>query len=153
MRKPYPDFVNKAYDMPASLYNFGHIARDRWDIFEIEGYRKLSNVLKKSKETSWERLYVYYNDLYILVQYLANYDEKYNYHENVTEEELINLMQKNLNNPYINWGRIYDHYGHEYKYNLDYLDKQQKIVLNVLFKFHKQVKFDKCLIQGNNFFF
>ena len=153
MRKPYPDFVNKAYDTPASLYNFGHIARDRWDIFEIEGYRKLSNVLKKSKETSWERLYVYYNDLYILVQYLANYDEKYNYHENVTEEELINLMQKNLNNPYINWGRIYDHYGHEYKYNLDYLDKQQKILLNVLFKFHKQVKFDKCLIQGNNFFF
>ena len=153
MRKPYPDFVNKAYDTPASLYNFGHIARDSWDIFEIEGYRKLSNVLKKSKETSWERLYVYYNDLYILVQYLANYDEKYNYHENVTEEELINLMQKNLNNPYINWGGIYDHYGHEYKYNLDYLDKQQKIVLNVLFKFHKQVKFDKCLIQGNNFFF
>ena len=153
MRKPYPDFVNKAYDTPASLYNFGHISRDRWDIFEIEGYRKLSNVLKKSKETSWERLYVYYNDLYILVQYLANYDEKYNYHENVTEEELINLMQKNLNNPYINWGRIYDYYGHEYKYNLDYLDKQQKIVLNVLFKFHKQVKFDKRLIQGNNFFF
>ena len=152
MRKTYPDFVNKAYDTPVSLYNFGHIARDRWDLFEIDGYRKLSDVLKKSKNESWERLYVYHNDLYILVQYLANYDEKYNDQENVTEEEFIKLMQKNLKNSYINWGRIYDYFGYEYKYNLDYLDKQQKIVLNVLFKFHKQFKFDKRLLRENNVF-
>ena len=104
MKKTYPDFIENAYR--GNFTNFANVGRNRWDIFEIEGYRKLSDVLKKSKETSWERLYVYYNDLYILVQYLTNYDEKYNYHENVTEEELINLMQKNLNNPYINWGEF-----------------------------------------------
>lgn len=152
MRRTYPDFVNKAYDNVGRLSNFGHIAKDRWDVFEVEGYRKLSNVLKKSKDTSWEKLYVYYNDLYILVQYLANYDEKYNDPNNVTEEEFIKLIEKNLNNPYINWDRIYDYFGYEYNYNLDYLDKQQRIVLNVLFKFRKQFKFDKRLLRGNNVF-
>ena len=39
MRKTYPDFVNKAYDNVGSLSNFGHVARDRWDTFEIDGYR------------------------------------------------------------------------------------------------------------------
>lgn len=151
MREKYPEFVHKAYAM-VGFENFGHIARDRWNTFEIDGYRKLSNVLKKSKDTSWEKLYVYYNDLYILVQYLANYDEKYNDLNNVTEEEFIKLMEKNLNNPYINWDRIYDYFGYEYNYNLDYLDKQQRIVLNVLFKFRKQFKFDKRLLRGNNVF-
>lgn len=66
MRKTYPNFVNKAYDNVGSLSNFGHVARDRWDTFEIDGYRKLSDVLKKSKNISWERLYVYYSDLYMM---------------------------------------------------------------------------------------
>lgn len=138
MRRTYPDFVNRAYDM-IGFEEFGHIARDRWDTFEIEGYRKLSKVLQNSKDTSWEKLYVYYNDLYILVQYLANYNEKYNDPNNVTEEEFIRLMEKNLNNPYINWGRIYGYFDDEYRYNRDYLDYQQQIVLRVLFKFSKQL--------------
>lgn len=49
MRKTYPDFVDKAYDNVGSASNFGHVARDRWDIFEIDGYRKLSDVLKNLK--------------------------------------------------------------------------------------------------------
>ena len=93
MRKTYPDFVDKAYDNVGSASNFGHVARDRWDIFEIDGYRKLSDVLKKSKNIPWERLYVYYSDLYILIQYLANYDEKYNNNKNVTKS-LLNLWKK-----------------------------------------------------------
>lgn len=68
------------------------------------------HVLKKSKNESWERLYVYYNDLYILVQYLENYDEKYNDSENLTKEEFIKLMENNLNNTYINWDKFYNHF-------------------------------------------
>ena len=137
MRKTYPEFIENAYRR--NSINFANIGRDRWDIFEINGYRKLSDVLKKSKEEFWERLYVYQNDLYILVQYLANYDEKYNDSQNVTEEEFIKLMKKNLNNPYINWVMIYNHFDDEFRYNRDYLDRQQKIVLEVLFKFSKQL--------------
>lgn len=137
MRKTYPEFIENAYR--SNSINFTNVGRDRWDIFEIDGYRKLSDVLKKSKDTSWERLYVYYHDLYILLQYLANYDEKYNDSENVTEEEFIKLMEKNLNNPYINWDMIYNHFDDEFRYNRDYLDRQQKIVLEVLFKFSKQL--------------
>lgn len=137
MRKTYPQFIENTYRR--NSINFANIGRDRWDIFEINGYRKLSDVLKKSKEEFWERLYVYQNDLYILVQYLANYDEKYNDSQNVTEEEFIKLMEKNLNNPYINWDMIYNHFDDEFRYNRDYLDRQQKIVLEVLFKFSKQL--------------
>ena len=137
MRKTYPEFIENAYRR--NSINFANIGRDRWDIFEINGYRKLSDVLKKSKKEFWERLYVYQNDLYILVQYLANYDEKYNDSQNVTEEEFIKLMEKNLNNPYINWDVIYNHFDDEFRYNRDYLDRQQKIVLEVLFKFSKQL--------------
>lgn len=137
MRKTYPEFIENAYR--SNSINFANIGRDRWDIFETEGYRKLSDVLKKSENESWERLYVHHNDLYILVQYLANYDEKYNDSQNVTEEEFIKLMEKNLNNPYINWDMIYNHFDDEFRYNRDYLDRQQKIVLEVLFKFSKQL--------------
>lgn len=142
MRKTYPDFVNKAYDNVGSLSNFGHVARDRWDTFEIDGYRKLSNVLKKSKETSWERLYVYYTDLYIMIQFLANYDEKYELVENLNKETLTKLMEDNLDNPYINWDRIYYHFEdkYKYKYKFGYLDRWDTIVLNVLFKFSRKLK-------------
>ena len=142
MRKIYPDFVDKAYDNVGSASNFGHVARDRWDTFEIDGYRKLSNVLKKSKNISWERLYVYYSDLYILIQYLANYDEKYNNDKNVTKEELVKLMEENLDNPYINWDMIYYHFEDKYKYKhkFGYLGRSDTIVLNVLFKFSRKLK-------------
>lgn len=140
MRKTYPDFVDKAYNHVGSASNFGHVARDRWDTFEIDGYRKLSDVLKKSKETSWERLYVYTTDLYIMLQFLSYYDEKYELAENLNKEELIKLMEENLDNPYINWSRIYYYFGDEYKYKMDYLDAHEKIVLNVLFKFSKKLK-------------
>lgn len=82
MRKTYPEFIENA--LRDNFTNFANIGKDRWDTFEIDGYRKLSNVLKKSKETSWERLYVYYTDLYIMIQFLANYDEKYELVENLT---------------------------------------------------------------------
>ena len=142
MRKTYPDFVNKAYDNVGSLSNFGHVARDRWDTFEIDGYRKLSDVLKKSKNISWERLYVYYSDLYILIQYLSNYNEKYNKDKNVTKEELVKLMEENLDNPYVNWDMIYYHFedDYKYKYKHGHIDSLERIVLNVLFQFSKKLK-------------
>ena len=144
MARTYPDFIENAY--VCNFINFRNIGRDRWDYFEQDGYRKLSTVLQKSKNISWERLYVYYNDLYILTQYLSNYDEKYNGDngennnpKTVTEEELERLVQKNMDNPYINWKGIYDLIGDDYKYKMDYLDRSEKIVLRVLFKYAKQL--------------
>lgn len=144
MTRTYPDFIENA--MRCNFINFRNIGRDRQDYFEQDGYRKLSTVLQKSKNISWERLYVYYNDLYILTQYLSNYDEKYNGDngennnpKTVTEEELERLVQKNMDNPCINWKAIYDLIGDDYKYKMDYLDRSEKIVLRVLFKYAKQL--------------
>lgn len=138
MRKIYPEFIENAHR--DNFTNFANIGKDRWDTFEIDGYRKLSNVLKKSKKTSWERLYVYYIDLYIMIQFLANYDEKYELVENLNKETLTKLMEDNLDNPYINWDRIYYHFEDKYKYKFGYLDRWDTIVLNVLFKFSRKLK-------------
>lgn len=139
MRKTYPEFIENAYR--CNFANFANIGRDRWDTFEIDGYRKLSDVLKKSKDTSWERLYVYNTDLYIMIQFLANYDEKYELVENLNKETLTKLMEDNLDNPYINWDRIYYHFEDKYKYlhKFGYLDRWDTIVLSVLFKFSRRL--------------
>ena len=43
MRKIYPDFIEDAKNC---IYtNFYHVAKDRWDYFERDGFRKLSTVL------------------------------------------------------------------------------------------------------------
>ena len=140
MRKIYPEFIENAHR--DNFTNFANIGKDRWDTFEIDCYRKLSNVLKKSKKTSWERLYVYYTDLYIMIQFLANYDEKYELVENLNKETLTKLMEDNLDNPYINWDRIYYHFEdkYKYKYKFGYLGRWDTIVLNVLFKFSRKLK-------------
>ena len=44
MRKTYPEFIENAHR--GNFANFANIGKDRWDTFEIDGYRKLSNVLK-----------------------------------------------------------------------------------------------------------
>lgn len=47
MRKTYPEFIENAHR--GNFANFANIGKDRWDTFEIDGYRKLSNVLKNQK--------------------------------------------------------------------------------------------------------
>lgn len=47
MRKIYPEFIENAHR--DNFTNFANIGKDRWDTFEIDGYRKLSNVLKNQK--------------------------------------------------------------------------------------------------------
>lgn len=86
-------------------------------------------------------MYVYYSDLYILVQYISNYDEKYNDDE-ITEEDFDGVVQDNLANSYINWKAIYDFIHEDYKWRKDYLNHSENIVLNVLFKYHRQLKQD-----------
>lgn len=46
MRKTYPEFIENA--LRDNFTNFANIGRDRWNTFEIDGYRKLSDVLKKN---------------------------------------------------------------------------------------------------------
>ena len=138
MTKPYPDFIENA--MIFNFINFCRIGRDRWDSFERDGYRKLSTVLQNSQDVDWKRLYVYYSDLYVLIQYISNYDEKYN--EEIKEEDFDKVVQENLNTPFINWKAIYDYINDDYRYRKDYLDRSEKVVLNVLFKYHKQLNQD-----------
>lgn len=138
MPRTYPDFIENVKN---TFYtNFYHVAKDRWDYFERDDFRKLSTVLQKSKDIDWKRLYVYYSDLYILIQYISNYDEKYN--EEITKEDFDKVVQENMDNKYINWEAIYTHINDDYRYRKDYLNHQEKIVLNVLFKYHKQLKQD-----------
>lgn len=145
MARNYPDFIENA--MICNFINFRRIGRDRWDYFEQDGYRKLSTVLQKSKDISWERLYVYYHDIYILMQYIANYDEKYNgdgdekycNDETVTEDGFEKIIEENIDNPYINWKAIYDYVEDNYRWRQDYLDHFERIVLRVLYKYRKQL--------------
>ena len=138
MTTTYPDFIETAHI--GNFANFRRVGRERWDSFERDGYRKLSTVLQKSEDIDWKRLYVYYSDLYILIQYISNYNEKYN--DEITKEDFDKVVQENLNNPFINWKAIYDHINDDYRYRKDYLDRSEKVVLNVLFKYHKQLKQD-----------
>lgn len=141
MAKKYPDFIENAER--GSFTNFYNVGRDRWDYFERDGYRKLSTVLQKSKNIDWKRLYVYYHDIYILIQYISNYNEKYSdYNYEITKEEFEKVFKENIDNSYINWKAIYTHINDDYRYRKDYLNRQEKIVLNVLFKYHKQLKQD-----------
>lgn len=138
MTKPYPEFIENAHI--GNFANFKRIGQERWDSFERDGYRKLSTVLQKSKDIDWKRLYVYYSDLYILIQYISDYDEKYN--DEITKGDFDKVVQENMNNPFINWKAIYDHINDDYRYRKDYLNRSEKVVLNVLFKYHKQLKQD-----------
>lgn len=141
MARTYPDFIENA--MRCNFINFYHVGRDRWDYFERDGYRKLSTVLQKSKNIDWKRLYVYYNDLYILIQYISNFNEKYtdsNYE--ITEEEFEKVIQENMDNSFINWKAIYDHIQEDYKWRQEYLNRSEKIVLRVLFRYHKKLNQD-----------
>lgn len=138
MPRTYPEFIENVKN---TFYtNFYHVAKDRWNYFERDGYRKLSTVLQKSKDIDWKRLYVYYSDLYILTQYISNYNEKYN--EEITKEDFDKVVRENMDNKYINWEAIYTHINDDYRYRKDYLNRQEKIVLSVLFKYHKQLKQD-----------
>ena len=138
MIKPYPDFIENA--QIGNFANFRRVGRDRWDFFEKDGYRKLSTVLQNSQDVDWKRLYVYYSDLYVLIQYISNYDEKYN--EEIKAGDFEKVVRENIDNSYINWKAIYDHINDDYRYRKDYLDRSEKVVLNVLFKYHKQLKQD-----------
>lgn len=138
MTKIYPDFIETAHI--GNFANFKRIGRERWNSFERDGYRKLSTVLQKSEGIDWKRLYVYYSDLYILIQYISNYNEKYN--AEITKEDFDKVVQENMNNSFINWKAIYDHINDDYRYRKDYLSRSEKVVLNVLFKYHKQLKQD-----------
>lgn len=140
MPRYYPDFIENAKN---SIYtNFYHVGRDRWDYFERDGYRKLSTVLQKSQYIDWKRLYVYYNDMYILMQYISNYNEKYNDYDMVTEEEFEKVIQENMNNSSINWTAIYELIQENYKWRQEYLDRFERIVLRILFRYHTQLKQD-----------
>ena len=138
MTTTYPDFIETAHI--GNFANFKRIGRERWDSFERDGYRKLSTVLQKSEGIDWKRLYVYYSDLYILIQYISNYNEKYN--TEITKEDFDKVVQENMNNSFINWKAIYDHINDDYRYRKDYLSRSEQVVLNVLFKYHKQLKQD-----------
>ena len=139
MARTYPDFIEDA-----KRFDFFHVGKDRWDYLERDGYRKLSTVLQKSKDIDWKRLYVFYHDIYILIQYIANYDKKYDGNggfdvETVTEDEFEKIIEENMDNPYINWGGIYAYVEERYRGREEYLDRFQKDVLWILYKYRKQL--------------
>ena len=63
MRKIYPEFIENAHR--DNFTNFANIGKDRWDTFEIDGYRKLSDVLKNLK-THLGNVYMSITVIYIL---------------------------------------------------------------------------------------
>lgn len=57
----------------------------------------------------------------------------------LTEDEFKKIIEENIDNPYINWGGIYDYVEERYRGREDYLDRSQKNVLWILYTYRKQL--------------
>lgn len=55
------------------------------------------------------------------------------------KKNLKKIVKENMDNPYINWDGIYYYVEERYRGREEYLDRFQKNVLWVLYKFRKQL--------------
>lgn len=102
----YPSFIENEVDS-----EFCERGKLRWDCFGQEGYRSLMDVLSRKSDTPFkspEEIFLYYTDLYILINYITN--GKYNSHRTQRcehEDLLTEAIIANKNNSEINWSAIY----------------------------------------------
>lgn len=124
----YPDFIENEVDS-----EFCERGKLRWDYFEQDGYRSLKNVLSTRTDTpfkSSEEIFLYYSDLYILINYITN--GRYNSHRTQRcehEDLLTEAITENKNNSEINWSAIYAYLDERKKQT--YLKTGQEIIERV----------------------
>lgn len=133
----YPDFIENEVDS-----EFCERGKLRWDYFEQEGYRSLMGVLSTiscKPHNSSEETFLYYTDLYILINYITN--GKYNSRRTQScehEDLLTEAITKNKNNSEINWSAIYAYLDERKKQT--YLKTGQEIVERVFNQFEGELR-------------
>lgn len=137
----YPDFIEKELDS-----EFCERGKLRWDYFEKEDYRSLMNVLSTISDTpfkSLEEIFLYYTDLYILINYITN--GKYDYqHTRPCEHEdhLTEAITANKDNSEINWSAIYGYLDERKKQT--YLKTGQEIIERVFNQFEDELRIQEA---------
>lgn len=137
----YPDFIENEVDS-----EFCERGKLRWDYFEQDGYRSLKNVLSTRTDTpfkSSEEIFLYYSDLYILINYITN--GRYNSHRTQRcehEDLLTEAITENKNNSEINWSAIYAYLDERKKQT--YLKTGQEIIERVFNQFEDELRTEEA---------
>lgn len=133
----YPDFIENEVDS-----EFCERGKLRWDYFEQDGYRSLMGVLSTRTDTPFkspEEIFLYYTDLYILINYITNSTYDYQHTRPCEhEDQLTEAITKNKNNSEINWSAIYA-YLDERK-TQPYLKTSQEVVNRVFKQFKDELR-------------
>lgn len=111
-------------------------AKQRWKYFEVDGYRKLSNIEKTPYNYSSR------TEVYMLIYYLNN-SQNFK-HLTYVENEIKLQIEENIDNPEINWENIFDYFDNRRLTESEYLDEVDD-VMSVLEPYREQ------LIGNNNF--
>lgn len=137
----YPDFIENEVDS-----EFCERGKLRWDYFEQDSYRSLKNVLSTRTDTpfkSSEEIFLYYSDLYILINYITN--GRYNSHRTQRcehEDLLTEAITENKNNSEINWSAIYAYLDERKKQT--YLKTGQEIIERVFNQFEDELRTEEA---------
>lgn len=112
-------------------------AKQRWKYFEAEGYRKLSNI--ENINTYSSRV-----EVFMLINYLNNQILPFSASFENEIDEIKLQIDKNIDNPEINWENIFDYFDNRRLTESEYLDEVDD-VMSVLEPYREQ------LIGNNNF--
>lgn len=106
-------------------------AKQRWKYFEVDRYRKLSNI--ENINTYSSRV-----EVFMLINYLNNqilpFSESF---ENEIDEIKLQI-EKNIDNPEINWENIFDYFDNRRFTESEYLDEVDD-VMSVLEPYREQL--------------
>ena len=108
--------------------------KQRWKYFEVEGYRKLSNIENASNYSSQ-------TEIYMLIYYLNNQIDP---RSTPPKTQLKSQIEENKDNPEINWDNIFEYFDNRRLAESEYLDEVDD-VMSVLEPYREQ------LICKNNF--
>lgn len=135
----YPEFITREIDDECR-----EIGKLRWKYFEQDEYRSLYSVLaEKSKNNPYTNIreqYMYYIDIYILLNYITNGQidtTKITNHE--FGDLLKNAIIENKNNSEINWLAIHEYIDE--RQNPEYLEpnKYDQLCYQVFQEFDKEL--------------
>ena len=112
-------------------------AKQRWKYFEAEGYRKLSNI--ENINTYSSRV-----EVFMLINYLNNQILPFSASFENEIDEIKLQIEKNIDNPEINWENIFDYFDNRRLTDSEYLDEVDD-VMSVLEPYREQ-------LTGNNNF-
>ncbi len=136
----YPEFITREIDDECR-----ELGQLRWRHLEKDGYRSLYSVLaEKSKNNPYTNIreqYMYYIDIYILLNYITNSQVDTTKSQiNEFGDLLKDAIIENKNNSYIDWVSIYEYINE--RQNPKYLqaNKYDQLCYQVFKQFEDELK-------------